>query len=159
MQLNAKNILLPAVLVGAAFLVYRNFTNFKKTFTATIGRVTFDLKETQRNLFLKLVFNVFITVDNPSRFTGEVRGIKLDVLLNGQSVGSVNQSGTRITLQSENRTVIPVNIGLNTLSLFPTINAAIQAFKNRTPIKFQVVGTILTNYGTVDINENETVNL
>lgn len=154
-----KRNVIPFIIGGgalAAFFIYRNYQNFTKTFTAGIGRVRFNLKQTQSALFSNIFFDVDLIIRNPSAFTGVVKGVKLDVILSNRVLGSVNQVSA-VTLPKEASTVLPVTIGVNTLSLFPNISEAIKSISAGKPLNFQIVGTILTNYGTVNINNVATV--
>lgn len=148
-----KNII--PVIVGAgalaAFFIYRNYQNFTKTFTAEIGRVRFNPKQTQGALFTSVFFDIDLIIKNPSAFTGIIKAVKLDIILSGRVLGTVNQVSA-VTLPKEASTVLPVTVGVNTLSLFPNISDAIKSISAGKPLSFQIVGTILTNYGTININ-------
>jgi len=143
--------IIAAIGVGG-YIYYRNVKNLVKTFTARIAKVSFNLKETQRALFLKAIFDVNIELKNPSAYTGTIEGVKLDVLISGKLLGSVNKTD-KITIQANNSTIIPIQIGLNTLSLYGNISNAIKALSSGTPLTLNIVGTVLTNSGAIDLNE------
>lgn len=147
-------ILTTAGLLGAYF-VYRNWQNFSKTYRAAVGRIKFNLKDTQRSLFTKAFFDIQIIVTNPSGFTGIVRAVKLDVLVNNRLLGTVNQS-LQVNIEKQGQTVVPISVGLNTLSLFSNVSEAIKAIGAKKPIELRVVGTVLTNYGAINIDNATT---
>jgi hypothetical protein len=153
-----KGKLLP-LLAGAgvlgAYFLYRNWQNFSKTYRAGVGRIKFNAKDTQRSLFTKAFFDINIIVTNPSSFTGIVRAIKLDVLVNNRVLGTVNQS-LQVNIEKQGDTVIPISVGINTLGLFTNISEAIKALGAKKPIEIRVVGTVLTNYGAVKIDNATT---
>lgn len=153
-----KGKLLP-ILAGAgllgAYFVFRNWQNFTKTYRAGVGRIKFNLKDTQRSLFTKAFFDIQIIVTNPSNFTGIVRAVKLDVLVNNRVLGTVNQS-LQVNIEKQGQTVVPISVGLNTLSLFSNISEAIKSIGAKKPIELRVVGTVLTNYGAINIDNATT---
>lgn len=153
-----KGKILPLIagagLLGAYF-VYRNWQNFTKTYRAGIGRIKFNLKETQRSLYTKAYFDIQIIVTNPSNFTGIVKAVKLDVLINNKVLGTVNQS-LQVNIEKQAQTVVPISVGINTLSLFTNISEAIKALGAKKPINVRVVGTVLTNYGAINIDNATT---
>jgi hypothetical protein len=137
---------------AAAYFLFRNAKNFGQTFRATISKVRFNKTETQRAAFLRAFFDVNIEINNPTGLNAKVQAVKLDVLLNKKIIGTVNQTST-IELTRQAKTILPVLVGINTLSLYGTISNAIKAFTSRQPLGFTVVGTILTNYGTINVSE------
>jgi len=149
---NVKTPLLIAAGAAAVFFLVRNAKNFGQTLRATVAKVSFNLKETQRAAFLKAFFNVNIEISNPSNFSASVQAVKLDLLLGKRVVGNVNQT-VKIQIPKEGKTILPVLVGVNTLSLYGNINTAIKSLGSGTPLNFTVVGTVLTNYGTINVSE------
>jgi hypothetical protein len=150
---NIKTPLLLAGIAAAAYLTFRQFSGFAKTVTVRLGKIKFNPSATQQTIFTKAVFDVFLIVNNPSNFSGLVQGIKLNISLGGRLLATVNKTD-RLTLQSNGETIIPVQVGISTLTLFGNISNAIQQLSGGSPLTFQVTGTVLTNYGQVDINES-----
>lgn len=146
-----------AGLAAAGYIFYRNFAGFTQTFTATVGKIKFNARQTQANAFLRAIFNVDIIVNNPSNFAGTIQAVKLNVILNDKVLGQVNQS-VKISVPAQNKTILPVEIGVSTLNLYSNLSEAIKSLSEKKPLNFKIVGTVLTNYGTININEIATVN-
>lgn len=148
--------ILPFIIAAAGiggYLYYRNLKNLAKAYTAKIARVSFNMKETQKAAFLKAIFDVNIELNNPSQFTGVIEGIKLDVLVNKKILGTVNKTD-KLTINANGTTIIPVQVGLNTLSLYGTLNNAIKAITSGTPLALNIVGILITQAGNINVNEN-----
>lgn len=155
-----RKITAPLIFAGiaaAGYIFYRNFTGFKETFTATLGKIKFNPKATQANAFLRAVFNIDLIVNNPSNFVGNIQAVKLNVIIQDKILGTVNQT-VQITVPAQNKTIIPVEIGISTINLYSNLSEAIKALTSKKPLNFKIVGTILTNYGSININEIATVN-
>lgn len=150
-----KSIRTPLILAGiaaAAYIFYRNFKNFSQTYTATLGKIRFNKAETQRNAFLKAVFNVDLLVNNPSNLSGSIQAVKLNITMNNKLLATVNQT-MKISLPANNQTLVPINVGISTLNIFGNITEAIQSITNKRPLQFEISGAVLTNYGTINIQE------
>lgn len=148
-----KKPLFIAAIAAAGYLVYRNLTNLVKTYTVTIGAVKFNLPATKQNLFLKAIFDINLILDNPTNFAGNLKAVKLDIIFNDRLIGTVNKT-TSIKINATGQTVIPIQAGISTLTLYQNISDAITAITNRSPINLQIIGTVLTSSGSLDIKEN-----
>jgi hypothetical protein len=150
MNKNANILFFTGCTVAAIYLL-RNASDFGKTYSARVGSVKYNDRLTRQSLFFKIFLDVNLILRNPSSFTGTVRGLNLNVLFGGRNIATVQQN-TSIQVPRQTDTVIPVNVGVSTLTLFPSVNEAILAIKNRKPIQITVAGTVLTNYGSIDVN-------
>lgn len=153
---NVKAPILIAAAAAGIYFLMRSAKNFGATMRATVQKVSFNLKETQRAAFLRAFFNVNLEITNPSNFSAQIQAIKLDVLMNKRVLGNINQT-LKIEIPKEGKTILPVLVGINTLSLYGNINTAIKNLGAGTPLQFTVVGTVLTNYGTINVSEFVTV--
>jgi hypothetical protein len=151
---------LPVLIVGAiaaaGFFLYRNFMDFSKTYQVRVGRMKFNSRETLQALFSKIFVDVDLIVKNPTNFTGTVTAIKLNFIFNQRIIASIEKT-TNTAISKQSDTVLPVTAGINTLSLFPSIDEAIKQVKSGKPINIQIIGTVLTNYGTVNLNNVATL--
>jgi len=146
-----------AGIAAAAYVFYRNFKGFSQTYRITVGRIKFNSRATQANAFLRAIFDINLNITNPTNFTGNVQAVKLNVILNDKILGSINQT-VKINIPAQNTVIIPVQVGVSTLNIYDNISNAIKALSNQEPLNFQIIGTVITNYGTVNINEIATVN-
>lgn len=145
--------LIPLVIIGAGLAYFYNqFNVFRTNLQVQFGTISFNLKETQRNLFAKIILNLNLIIKNPSRITGKITGGKLDVIVNGKIVGSVlNIGGTTINAGVD--TIAPLQIAINTLAIFPTVSDLIKMVGKGGSQTLQVTGNLLTSFGEIKINE------
>lgn len=155
-----RNKYLIPVIVGAGVLYYywRNIKGFLTTSTVTISKVAFNKAETAKALYTKLVLDIYLEVKNPSAFQGTLKGVKLDLLVNGNSLGSVNTTSTQI-IQPNGSTTIIVQGGINSLQLFGNIATVYKAIRDKKDVAFRVVGDVYTSFGTNRIDVLKLVSL
>jgi hypothetical protein len=73
-------------------------------------------------------------------------------------VGGVDRiAETTVTAGAD--TVVPLEATVSTLNIVSNISDLLRIVGSGQPLKFKVVGTLLTNYGAVDIAEDITVAL
>jgi hypothetical protein len=148
--------ILPLLLIGAAgFFVYNQYQTFKTALKVRIGKVAFNLKETQRTLFTKIIIDLNLIVTNGSKLAGMVTGGKIDVYLQDKLIGTVSNIGA-IRIEAAADTTIPVQVGIATLSLVNSISDLIKTVGKGLTQTVNVRGNILTSFGTLTINEKVT---
>jgi len=147
-----KTPVIVAALAAAAYFTFRQFTGLVKTYTVRLGAIRFNSEASKQTLYTKAVFDVFLILTNPSNFTGSVTGVKLDILLGNRVLATINKTD-RLTIKASGQTTVPIQVGINTLTLYGNVSEAIRSLTGQQPLTFRVVGAILTNYGQVDINE------
>jgi len=143
---------------GGLALVYYfyNAQTFGKYVKARFSGLQFDLNRTKANLFTQIWFNVKLQVLNPSNFGVAIKAVSIDILYNGRKIGTVEKLGeTLLKPYSENNFEVPAAIP--TFSIFGTVQNAINALTNKTPINLNLQGVIVTNSGTVEVNEHLTL--
>lgn len=137
---------------GGGYLLYRNFKSFAATFSASIGRIKLNTKASQQTGFLRAVFDVNLIVNNPSNFTGQLKGCKLNVIYQGKLLATINNN-LQVNIPKQQAVTIPVQVAVPTLSIFSNLNSAIIALTGGQRLTFQVIGSVLTNYGEVKIDQ------
>jgi LEA14-like dessication related protein len=151
--------LLPVILVGGALYYYwRNIKGFITTSTVTLGKVVFNKAETNKTLYTRLVMDLYLEVKNPSAFQGTLKGVKLDLLVNNNSLGSVNTTDTQI-IQPNGTTTLIVQGSVNSLQLLGNIANVYKAIRDKKDISFRVVGDVYTSFGTNRIDVLKLVSL
>lgn len=145
-----KALLIGAVIFGAWY--FYQGQQFGKFVKARLSGIKFNLDKTKKNLFTQLWFDVALQLSNPTAFQVSIKAVSIDILYNKKKVGAIEILGEKeLKAYSQNDVVIPAVIP--TFSIFATIQSAIEAFKNKTPINLQLVGIIQTSSGAVEINE------
>lgn len=149
----------PLLLIGgAAAYLFTQFKKFTTGLTVRIGTIRFNLQETQRSGFLKLIIDVNLLLKNASRIQGRVNGGRLDVLIGNRVVGSVENIGS-MSIQAAADTTVPVRVALNSLSIVPTISDLIKLIGGGGSQTVQIKGTIFTSFGELNVDEKITFNL
>lgn len=150
---------LPLVLLAAGGLyVFSQLKNFGKTLTVRIGGISFNKAKSAASAYLKAVFNVKLIVANSSNLQGVIKGGKLSLIFNNRVVGGVDRIA-ETTINAGADTIVPLEATVSTLNLVSNISDLLRIVGSGQPIKFKVVGALLTSYGTVDIAEDITVEL
>lgn len=155
-----KSTYLLPIAAGAALLIYywKNLKGFISTSTVNISKVAFNKAETAKQLYTKLVLDIYLEVKNPSGFTGQLKGVKLDLLVNNNSLGTVTTTDTQI-LQPNGSTTIIVQGGVNSLQLIGNIATVYKAIRDKKAITFRIVGDVYTSFGTNRIDVTKQVSL
>jgi LEA14-like dessication related protein len=155
---NTKYILPIALLAGGLFYYWRNLKGFISTSTVTLTKVKFNKAETNKTLYTKLVLDLIFEIKNPSTFQGTLKGVKLDLLVNGNNLGSVNNTNTQI-ITPNGATLVTVQAGVNSLQLLGNIANVYKAIRDKKGIKFRIVGDVFTSFGTNRIDVEKEVSL
>lgn len=154
-----NKILIPAIIAGAAVLYYwRNLKGFLTTSTVTIPKIRFNKTETNKALYTKLVLDLYLEVKNPAAFQGTLKGVKLDLVVNGSNLGTVNSTNTQI-IQPNGTTTVIVQGSVNSLQLLGNIANVYKAIRDKKDISFRVVGDVFTSFGTNRIDVVKSVSL
>jgi hypothetical protein len=148
--------LLPGVLIAtAAVFLLTNLKAFKRGVRARISQVKLNLTESKRTAFTRLVLDVVIAVENPSKVQLRLTGGKLNFLFNNKLVGVVDRIGE--TYLTANATVfIPVKVQIDTFSFVGSISQIIKLIGTGISQKLTVNGDLTTNVGSVNVNETIT---
>lgn len=151
--------LLP-IAAGAALLIYywKNLKGFISTSVVNIGKVAFNKIETGKQLYTKLVLDIYLEVSNPSTFSGSLKGVKLDLLVNNNNLGTITNTNTQI-LQPNGTTTIIVQGAVNALQLIGNIATVYKAIRDKKSITFRIVGDVYTSFGTNRIDVTKEVSL
>lgn len=145
--------ILPWLGIAAAAAYFLNQAKqLGQSLRIAVGRISFNAKESQRSLFANLVLDVNLLVNNGSRLTGKITGGNLDFIVNDKKVGSINNVGT-MAIQADATTVFPVQVRVNTLSLFPSISELVKRIGSGREIAFTISGSIFTSFGEVVVNQ------
>lgn len=154
-----KKYLLP-VLIGAGALYYywRNIKGFLTTSTVSLAKVAFNKAETKKALYTRFVLDLYLEIKNPSAFQGTLKGVKLDLLINGSSLGAVNSTDTQI-IQANGTTTLIIQGSINSLQLLGNIANVYKAIRDKKDIAFRVVGDVYTSFGTNHIDVVKSVSL
>jgi LEA14-like dessication related protein len=154
-----NKFIIPVILAGGALFYYwRNLKGFLSTSTVTIPKIKFNKAETNKTLYTRLVLDLYLEVKNPSAFQGTLKGVKLDLLVNGNSLGSVNSTNTQI-IQASGATTVIVQASVNSLQLLGNIANVYKAIRDKKDIAFRVVGDVYTSFGTNKIDVVKSVSL
>jgi len=146
------------LLAGAGLYVFSQVQSFGKTMTVRLGGIAFDAAKTRATAFFKAIFNVKLIVNNASGLQGVIKGGKLALIFNNKIVGGVDRIA-ETTVNAGSNTIVPLEVSINTLNLVGNITDIIRMVGSGMPIKFKVVGTLVTNYGNLEINEEQSVSL
>lgn len=151
--------LLPIAIVAAGvFYYWKNLKGFITTSTVTLSKVKFNKAETNKTLYTKLVLDLIFEVKNPASFQGTLKGVKLDLLVNGNNLGTVNNTDTQI-IQPNGSTMITVQAGVNSLQLLGNIANVYKAIRDKKGIKFRIKGDVYSSFGTNHIDVEKEVSL
>tara|TARA_R110000868_G_scaffold167670_1_gene402046 strand:- start:1276 stop:1740 length:465 start_codon:yes stop_codon:yes gene_type:complete len=141
-------------LAVAAYYLITNIKSFAGGLKAKIGKISFNNDASQKNYYQSLVVNLQLVITNVSNLQGKIKGGNIDFILDDKIVGSINKIG-EVIIQAKNDTIIPLQLNLNTLSLFPSIADLIRVIGKGGAVKLNVKGKIITSFGDVIINEQK----
>lgn len=155
-----KSAYLLPIAAGAAILFYywKNLKGFISTSTVSISKVMFNKAETAKQLYTKLVLDIYLEVKNPSGFSGQLKGVKLDLLVDNSSLGTVSNTNTQV-LQPNGSTTIIVQGAVNSLQLIGNIATVYKAIRDKKAVTFRIVGDVYTSFGTNRIDVIKVVSL
>jgi LEA14-like dessication related protein len=153
-----KYLLPVAAIAGALIIYWRNIKGFITTSTVTIAKVAFNKAETNKSLYTRLVMDIFLEIKNPAAFQGTLKGVKLDLIVNGNNLGSVNSTTTQV-IQPNGTTTVIVQGSVNSLQLLGNIANVYKAIRDKKDIGFRIVGDVYTSFGTNRIDVFKLVGL
>ncbi len=152
-------ILIPVAVIAAGLYYFKDqLANFGRSLSVKLGKITFDKSKSQGAAFLRLYFNVNFIVSNPSKVQGTVKGAKLNLIVNKKVIASIDNT-SNIIINAGSTMTFPVSVIINPLVLVPTIADLLKILGSGTAVNICVVGTMVTNYGNVNVNECQTVTL
>lgn len=150
---------LPFILIGGAAAYFANQMNlFKSGLAVRLGKISVNLPETRRALFSKLFLDVNVVIRNAANVQGRITGGKIDVMVNGKIVGSIGNIGAT-TIQAATETTVPLQVGINTVAIVPTIADLIKVLGKGLTQTVTITGNLITSLGTVTINETMKVKI
>jgi LEA14-like dessication related protein len=153
-----KFILPIALLAGGIFYYWKNLKGFITTSTVTLSKVVFNKPETNKTLYTKLVLDLIFEIKNPAAFQGTLKGVKLDLLVNNNNLGSVTNTNTQV-IMANGTTMVTVQAGINSLQLVGNIANVYKAIRDKKGIKFRIIGDVFTSFGTSHIDVEKEVSL
>ena len=153
-----KLILPIALLAGGILYYWKNLKGFITTSTVTLSKVVFNKSETNKTLYTKLVLDLIFEIKNPAAFQGTLKGVKLDLLVNNNNLGSVTNTNTQV-IMANGTTMVTVQAGINSLQLLGNIANVYKAIRDKKGIKFRVIGDVFTSFGTSHIDVEKEVSL
>jgi len=153
-----KLILPIALLAGGILYYWKNLKGFITTSTVTLSKVVFNKSETNKTLYTKLVLDLIFEIKNPAAFQGTLKGVKLDLLVNNNNLGSVTNTNTFV-IMANGTTMVTVQAGINSLQLLGNIANVYKAIRDKKGIKFRVIGDVFTSFGTSHIDVEKEVSL
>jgi len=152
-------LLLPLAAAGALLYYFKDqIKDFGRSLSVKIGKISFNKSATAQAAYIKLFFTVNFLVNNSSKIQGILKGGKINLIVKDKIVGTVDQIGA-VSIAAGQTITIPVNVGVNTFSLVPTISDLIKVIGTGAAVTVRAVGVIQTNYGDININESHTVTL
>lgn len=146
-----NNKLILGLLAGAGAFYY--FLKGKKGAIEDLRIEPVDINIDKESNFRKLVFNLKLQINNPSKFIVKIKNIDLDLKVNNKTISNFN-SDTILSLPANSNKIYNIKISVNNLTVITTI-LEVLADKN---IIAAVTGNITTDLGTVDINFEKEIN-
>lgn len=144
------------LLAGAAYYLANKLTDLDKKIAVKIGSISFNKTLTQGANFFKIFFNVNLSITNASALQGTIKGGTINLIINNRLLATVSNIQS-FTIDANKSVNISLPVGINSLSLFSNILDVITLVKGGGSIVVNVKGDILTNVGTIIINESKTV--
>lgn len=138
------------------FLYYKGvFDSFVKTVRVKLGNPSFNSAETRAAWFTKVFINVPLTVVNSTSLDAMVNGVKLNAVYSGQVVATISKTGGAQIAPNSSATFnmlvgIPVSSIPNLLNL---VSGGVASGN----FKMNVVGTVDTTAGIINVNETVSV--
>lgn len=151
-----NNLLKVGLLAGAAYYLASKLTDLDKKIGVKLGSISFNKTLTQGANFFKIFFNVNLSINNASSLQGTIKGGSINLIINNRLLATVSNIQS-FTIDANKIVNISLPVGINSLSLFSNILDVIALVKGGGSIVVNVKGDILTNIGTITINETKTV--
>jgi hypothetical protein len=151
-----STLLKVGLLAGAAYYLANKLTDLDKKIGVKLGSISFNKTLTQGANFFKIFFNVNLSINNASALQGTIKGGTINLIINNRLLATVSNIQS-FTIDANKSVNISLPVGINSLSLFSNILDVIALVKGGGSIVVNVKGDILTNVGTIIINESKTV--
>jgi hypothetical protein len=144
------DLVLFGIIAGVAWY-YTEFKKFTDEYQIKIKGFQVDFKKSAGYAFLKIICRITLQINNPSKFVATLSKLQLAAWYNNKMVGSIVKD-TPTTLQAGNMNY-DFEIALNTLNIFGSAAAAIEAIKNKSGLSLQLKGFGEVGKATITINE------
>jgi hypothetical protein len=151
-----NTLLKVGLLAGAAYYLANKLTDLHRKIGVKLGSISFNKTLTQGANFFKIFFNVNLSINNASALQGTIKGGSINLIINNRLLATVSNIQS-FTIDANKSVNISLPVGINSLSLFSNILDVIALVKGGGSIVVNVKGDILTNLGTITINETKTV--
>ena len=148
----ALGTILPLALIGLGVYYYQSAKNFANTLLVKFKGAKFNQDLTKGSFFLKVWFDVSLDIINPSNFSATVNGINLLVYYNNTAIARIAKTD-QITIEANHTTPLTFQMGVPVQSIFSNVGSAVTAIAAHQKIYIDVKGTVLTNSGTINVNE------
>jgi len=146
-----KNILPIAAVIGAGALLI-NYLKGKKrameNLQFEIFKITIDKQKTQRALYLKIFYDIVITVVNDESTPVKIKDTLLNIKVNGRDLGVV-KSNLNLLIPRESEKQITLQASFFTLGAIGLVKDIV---RDGLQANVNVAGFINTDLGKVDIN-------
>lgn len=146
-----NNKLILGLLAGAGAFYY--FLQGKKAAIEDLLIEPVDIAIDRASNIRKLIFNLKLQINNPSKFVVKVKNIDLDLKVNNKTISNFN-SNSVLNLPANSNKIYNIKISVNNFIVITTI-LEVLADKN---IVAAVTGDITTDLGKVDINFTKEIN-
>ncbi len=144
-------LLLIPVAAAGAFLYFKSKKSSAENLRADFRGVAIDSKETAANLFMRLVYSVKVQITNPDRSAVNVKGIFLNVFLNGKKIGTVEKLD-KFAVPARSAQDIKLTGSILTLGAINTIKDIILNPGKRS-LSLQISGFIDTDLGRLTLDQ------
>jgi hypothetical protein len=149
-----KNILPIAAVIGAGALLI-NYLKGKKrameNLQFEIFKITIDKQKTQRALYLKVFYDIVITVVNDELSPVKIKDTLLNIKVNGRDLGVI-KSNLNLLIPRESEKQITLQASFFTLGAIGLVKDIV---RDGLQASVNVAGFINTDLGKVDINFNK----
>ena len=138
-------------IIGLAVYYYSQGKAFVDTYQIKVKSVSFDLNESLKTGLKQLIAYLTVTINNPTKFIAQGKNLNLTVSYNGKLIGTF-QNNDLITLKEGDQDY-RLKVSLNTFELWPSVQDAFLAIKNKQSIELFIEGSALVNGVPVKINQ------
>jgi hypothetical protein len=149
-----KNILPIAAVIGAGAILYKYLTGKKKAMENLqfeIFKISIDKRKTERALYLKIYYDIIITVINEELSPVKIKDTLLNIKVNGRDLGKV-KSTFNLLIPRESEKQITLKASFFTLGAIGLVKDIV---RDGLQASVNVAGFINTDLGKVDINFNK----
>jgi len=147
-----NNKLILGLLAGAGAFYY--FLQGKKGALENLIIKPTDIAISKDSNILKLVFDLKLKINNPSKYAVKIKNIDLDLKVNNKTISNFNSSNI-LTLPATTEKMFTIKIAVQNLTVIQTI-LEVMADKN---INVAIIGDITTDLGVIDINYTKEINV